>query len=155
MAFSDKVVLITGASSGIGAATALHFSTLNARLVLTGRNLENLNNIAQQCAGKNQPLIVVGDVTKEEDAKNVIDATIKHFGKLDVLINNAGIIETGGIEDTSIEQYDRVFDVNVRSVYRLTILAVPHLISTKGKLDGLFVMFLLSTTHRISFICLQ
>lgn len=133
MSFTNKVVLITGASSGIGAATAVHFSTLNAKLVLVGRNLENLNKVKEQCT-QSETLIVTADVTNEEDVKNVIKATIERFGKLDVLINNAGIIENGGIEDTSLEQYDRVFNTNVRSVYQLTNLAVPYLIQTKGNI---------------------
>lgn len=133
MTFTDKVVLITGASSGIGAATAIHFSSLNAKLVLTGRNAENLNQVAAKCAGDSKPLLVIADVNVEEDAKNIIESTVKHFGKLDVLVNNAGIIESGGIEDTNLEQYDRIFETNVRSIYRLTILAVPELIKTKGK----------------------
>lgn len=133
MSFTNKVVLITGASSGIGAATAIHFSTLNAKLVLVGRNLENLNKVKDQCT-QSENLIITADVTNEEEVKNVIKATIERFGKLDVLINNAGVIESGGIEDTSLEQYDRIFNTNVRSVYLITNLAVPYLIQTKGNI---------------------
>lgn len=133
MSFTDKVVLITGASSGIGAATAVHFSTLNAKLVLVGRNLENLNKVSAQCTHSDN-LVVTADVTKGEDVKKILDSTIQRFGKLDVLINNAGIIEAGGIEETSLEQYDRLFNTNVRSVYHLTNLAVPYLIESKGNI---------------------
>ncbi|KAJ8962624.1 hypothetical protein NQ318_001017 [Aromia moschata] len=132
MSFAGKVVLITGGSSGIGAATALEFSTLGADVVITGRNLENLTKVSEKCA--KAPLIVQGDVNKEDDVKNIIQTVIKEFGKLDVLVNNAGIIETGGIENTNLEQYDRVFNTNVRSVYHLTNLAVPYLIKTKGNI---------------------
>jgi NAD(P)-dependent dehydrogenase (short-subunit alcohol dehydrogenase family) len=132
MDFSEKVVLVTGASSGIGAATAATFSKFGAKLALAGRNLDNLKKTAEQCATK--PLIVTGDLTKEDDVRKIIDTTIKHYGKLDVLVNNAGIIESGGIENTSLEQYDRMFNTNVRSVYFMTMLAVPHLIKTKGNI---------------------
>ncbi|KDR18660.1 uncharacterized protein LOC110830644 [Zootermopsis nevadensis] len=135
MAFSGKVVLITGASSGIGAATAVHFSRLGASLSLTGRNSDNLNKVADQCiVSKDQPkpFLITGDITNEADTKIILDSTIKQFGKLDVLINNAGILETGSIENTSLEQYDRLFNTNVRSLYHLTMLAVPYLIQTKG-----------------------
>lgn len=131
--FSNKVVLITGASSGIGAAVALHFATLDAKLVLTGRNSENLNKIARQCVGKINPLTVIGDLSIENDVKNIVESAINHFGKLDVLVNNAGIRATGGIENTSLGDYDRVLGTNLRPVYQLTMLAAPHLIKTKGK----------------------
>lgn len=137
MAFGGKVVLITGASSGIGAATAVHFSQLGASLSLTGRNTDNLNKVADQCTvleDQPKPFLVTGELTNEADTKRILDSTIKHFGKLDVLINNAGILEAGGIENTSVEQYDRLFNINVRSVYHLTMLAVPYLIETKGNI---------------------
>ncbi|XP_044735082.1 3-oxoacyl-[acyl-carrier-protein] reductase FabG-like [Chrysoperla carnea] len=138
MNFTDKVVLITGASSGIGAATAIHFSKYGAKLALTGRNVENLQKVAEQChnakEGNLKPFIIPGDVSNENDVKNILSTTIKEFGKLDVLVNNAGILETGTIETTNVEQYDRVFNVNVRSVYQLTNLAVPYLIQTKGSI---------------------
>lgn len=133
MSFAGKVVLITGASSGIGAATAVHLAQLGASLSISGRNKDNLNKVAEQC-GKSKPFIVTGELTNETDVKNIIDLTVKHYGKLDVLINNAGILESGSIESTSLEQYDNVFNVNVRSVYQLTALAVPHLIKTKGNI---------------------
>lgn len=106
MAFAGKVVLITGASSGIGAATAIHFSQLGASLSLTGRNKERLNGVVEQCK-PNKALAISGELTNEEDVKNIIETTIKHYGKLDVLVNNAGVLESGSIENTSLEQYDR------------------------------------------------
>ena len=132
MSFSEKVVLVTGASSGIGAATAVYFSKLGAKLALTGRNLENLTKTAEQCASK--PLLITADVTKEDDLRKIIETTIQHYDKLDVLVNNAGVIESGGIETTSLEQYDRLFNTNVRAVYFITMLAVPYLIKTKGSI---------------------
>ncbi|XP_057339386.1 3-oxoacyl-[acyl-carrier-protein] reductase FabG-like [Microplitis mediator] len=134
MAFLGKVVLITGASSGIGAATAIHLSNLGASLSLTGRNLDNLQNVADKCNKERKPFLITGELTNENDTKNILESTIKHFGKLDVLINNAGTIERGSIENTSLDQYDRVFNLNVRSMYHLTMLAVPHLIKTKGNI---------------------
>jgi len=133
MNFAGKVVLITGASSGIGASTALQFSKLGASLSLIGRKLDNLNKVAQDCAANGpQPFVIQGDMTNEADNVKIIEETVKKFGKLDVLVNNAGIIETGTIETTSLEQYDRVMNTNIRSIYHLTMLAVPHLIKTQG-----------------------
>ncbi|XP_055639454.1 3-oxoacyl-[acyl-carrier-protein] reductase FabG-like [Toxorhynchites rutilus septentrionalis] len=133
MNFAGKVVLITGASSGIGAATAKKLSELGATLALTGRKLENLNHVAAECTvGPVTPLVIPGDITKEADTERILKATIEKFGKLDVLVNNAGIIETGTIETTSLEQFDRVMNTNIRSIYHVTMLAVPHLIKTQG-----------------------
>ncbi|CAO1385988.1 unnamed protein product [Diamesa tonsa] len=134
MNFAGKVVLITGASSGIGAQTAVKFAKLGATLSLTGRKLENLEKVAAECCvdGGKKPLLIPGDITVEADTNRILEETIKKYGQLDVLVNNAGIIETGTIESTSMEQYDRVMNTNIRSMYYLTMLAVPHLIKTQG-----------------------
>ncbi|XP_060862693.1 glucose 1-dehydrogenase-like isoform X2 [Metopolophium dirhodum] len=134
MSFHSKIVLITGASSGIGAATAIHFSKLGAKLALTGRNLVNLQNVADQCekSCSLKPFVITGDLTNEDDTKKILDSTISHYNQLDVLVNNAGILENGSIESTSLDQYDRVMNANVRSIYHLTMLAVPHLVKTKA-----------------------
>nr|CAD7413982.1 unnamed protein product [Timema poppensis] len=137
MSFTGKVVLITGASSGIGAATAVHLSSLGASLSLTGRNLENLNKVAAKCQTKGdqpRPHLLSADLTNEQDVRNILQETLKHYGKLDVLINNAGILERGTIENTSLEQYDRIFNTNVRAIYQLTMLAVPYLVKTAGNI---------------------
>ncbi|KAL8614972.1 hypothetical protein ACOMHN_029715 [Nucella lapillus] len=136
---SGKVALITGASSGIGAATAVLFSKLGATLALTGRKVENLAKVGSQCeeaSGKkvHNPLLLPGDLSKEDDTKQVLEEAVKKLGQLNILINCAGIIELGSIENTSLEQYDRMFNINVRSVYHLTMLAVPHLVATKGSI---------------------
>lgn len=134
MNFSGKVVLITGASSGIGAETAKHLAKLGANLVLAGRNVSNLNEVVSECGDKTKHLLITAELTNEEDTKSIVTKTIERFGKLDILVNNAGILETGSIENTSLEQYDRVMNTNVRSIYHLTMLAVPHLIKTKGNI---------------------
>lgn len=135
MNFAGKVVLITGASSGIGAATAKHLASLGASLALAGRNLENLQKVATDCTlnrDQPKPHLVTGELTNEKDTEKILESTINHFGKLDVLVNNAGVLETGSIEATSMEQFDRVMNINMRSIYHLTMLAVPHLIKTQG-----------------------
>jgi len=133
-----KVALITGASSGIGAATAVLFSKQGATLSLSGRNRDNLQKTADKCQadldGQQKPFIVEADLSKEEDTKNLVESTVAKFGRIDILVNNAGVLEMGSIENTSLEQYDRVMNVNVRAIYHLTMLAVPHLIETKGNI---------------------
>lgn len=137
MDFSGKVVLITGASSGIGSGTAIYLAKLGASLVLTGRNAVNLNETAINCIrppGVPEPLQIVSDITDDADVVRIVEETIRHFGRLDVLINNAGIIEIGGIETTTVQQYENVMNTNLRSVYHLTMLATPHIIKTKGNI---------------------
>ncbi|XP_041095646.1 3-oxoacyl-[acyl-carrier-protein] reductase FabG-like isoform X1 [Polyodon spathula] len=131
---NGKVALVTGASSGIGASTSILFAKLGAKLALNGRDMENLTKTAKQCkvAGQSEPLLVPGDLMDEDTAKKIIEKTVDHYGRLDVLINSAGILVMGSIETTDMEQYDRVMNTNVRSVYHLTHLAVPHLVNSKG-----------------------
>jgi len=133
---SGKVALITGASSGIGAATAVLFSKLGASLALTGRKEANLEATAEKCASDDgeKPFIVSGDLTVEADVERIVEQTIGRFGRLNILVNNAGILEMGTIENTSLDQYDRIMNANVRSLYQLTMLCTPHLVSTKGSI---------------------
>lgn len=131
MSFNGKVILITGASSGIGAGTAEHLSKQGASLALVGRNVNNLSEVIKKC-GKAPILSIVADVNT--DAKKIIDQTIEHFGRLDVLVNNAGVGAKSSIESTSMEPYDYIMTTNLRSVYELTTYAVPHLIATKGNI---------------------
>lgn len=133
MSLNGKVVLITGAASGIGAETARHLAKLGAKLSLIDLNETQLKGVADEItgAGAFEPLEIIADVTK--DAERIINKTNEHFGQLDVLINNAGI--AGGYDsviDFDVRQFDRIMDVNVRSMIVLTNLAVPHLEKTKG-----------------------
>ena len=93
---AGKVAIITGASSGIGAATAVHFARQGAAVAITGRNADNLAATARQCGG--EPLVIRADLGLEEDCTRIIAETVARFGKLDVLVNNAGVLEMGSIE---------------------------------------------------------
>ncbi|KAM9305238.1 3-oxoacyl-[acyl-carrier-protein] reductase FabG-like [Gastrophryne carolinensis] len=130
----SKVCLVTGASSGIGAGTAVLFARLGARLALNGRNLEKLQETAQRCEeiSGQKALLVPGDLTDESVVQQMVEKTVEHFGQLDVLVNSGGILANGTVESTTLQDYDRVMNVNVRSIFYLTQLAVPHLIKTKG-----------------------
>lgn len=131
-----KVTLITGASSGIGEATALHFASLGSWLSLTGRKADALNKVAADCSSKGIPrdkiLVVTGDMSKEADVVAVVAKTLEHFGKIDILVNSAGILKNGSTEDTPLFVYDEVMNVNLRSVFHMMQLAIPHLKKTKG-----------------------
>lgn len=135
--FVNKVVIVTGASSGIGAGTAELLATKGAWLVLVGRNAQNLNDTASKCTpthGAPAPLQIIADLTNEADVQRIIDTTIEKFNKINVLINNAGILKRGSIETSTLTDYDEIMNINVRSIFHITQLAVPHLIETKGNI---------------------
>ncbi|XP_057308052.1 uncharacterized protein LOC130645942 [Hydractinia symbiolongicarpus] len=132
-----KVALITGASSGIGAATAVLFTKLGAKLALTGRNNDKLLETEALCKeidSECKPLLICADLLKEKNTEMVMDITIQHYRRLDILVNNAGTLVAGGIEDTSLKDYDEQMAINVRSVFHLTTLAVPHLTKVQGNI---------------------
>lgn len=134
MSFENKVILITGAGSGIGANTARYMAKLGGKVALVDCNQNGLNVVVDQIknAGSPTPLGIVADVTK--DAQRIIDETINHFGKLNILVNNVGVIVVDSINKFEINEFDRIFNVNLRSVVILTKLAVPHLEKTKGNI---------------------
>ncbi|XP_033627836.1 3-oxoacyl-[acyl-carrier-protein] reductase FabG-like [Asterias rubens] len=131
-----KVALITGSTSGIGAETARHFASLGCYVSLTGRREKNLEQVSEECQQKglhkDKILLTVADLWKEEDVKRIADRTLEHFEQIDVLVNNAGLAYPAGIEDCTLEQFDKTFDLNVRAPLQLTHLLRPHLIKTKG-----------------------
>lgn len=133
MSFNEKVVLITGAGSGIGAETAKHFAKLGGKLAIVDIKGENLDKVASDIlanGSKFPALKIVADVSK--DAERIISETVGHFGKLDVLINNVGVAAADCLMSVKTDVFDRIMLVNVRSTVFLTQLAVQHLKSTKG-----------------------
>ncbi|XP_059046919.1 3-oxoacyl-[acyl-carrier-protein] reductase FabG-like [Achroia grisella] len=135
MSFANKVVVVTGASSGIGAAAAVQFAKEGANVVLIGRNESKLKNVSEKCASSGKTLIIKAEVTNDDDAKRIINETIDKFGQIDVLVNNAGMGVNGGILSGNIlKAYDQTMAVNMRAVVHLTALAAPHLVKTKGNI---------------------
>ncbi|XP_026740481.1 uncharacterized protein LOC113502928 [Trichoplusia ni] len=136
MSFADKVVLVTGGSSGIGAAAAVLFAKEGAAVAVVGRNRAKLDSVAQRCRELGaRTLLITADIANDQEASTIVQKTIDEFGKLDVLINNAGITHLAGLQSTNImESYDMVMNTNLRATVYITSLAVPHLISTKGNI---------------------
>ena len=133
--FANKVVLVTGATSGIGHAVAVKFAQESARVVALGRNQTALHEV--ETAVKNaggEPLTLAIDVTDGEQVQRAINETLKNFGGLDVLVNAAGHISTGSIENTSLSAWDAMMNVNLRAAFQLMQMAAPHLIETKGNI---------------------
>ena len=126
----SAVAIVTGASSGIGRATAKLFSEQGAKVALVGRKRTALDQVLNAPTG--EAAAIAADVTLEGDCERIVRDTIGKFGKLDILVNAAGIIANGTIENTALQQWDEMFKINVRSAFYLMHLAMPHLIETKG-----------------------
>ena len=137
--FKGKVVLITGSSSGIGAGTAILFAKSGANVMITGRNATKLSEVADKCRqispNNLKPLQVLADLSKEEDMKRLVETAIEGFGKLDVLVNNAGYQNIISITDPGyMPAFKDVVQTNLYSAVYLTHLCVEHLAKTKGNI---------------------
>ncbi|XP_015794667.1 uncharacterized protein LOC107371170 isoform X2 [Tetranychus urticae] len=139
--FAGKVVIVTGSSQGIGEINAIHFAKLGASVVVTGRNKERVDKVVGECQSHSpngaKILGVVGDVSNDDFCRVLIDTTIEQLGRLDVLVNNAGISRPVSLDDP-VEKFisglDEIYAVNLRAVLFLIHLATPHLIKTKGNI---------------------
>lgn len=133
----DKVVIITGASSGIGQALAFEFGRKGAQVVITGRNPEKLQATADKLDKEGIPQhSIVADVSKEADNHKMIQETIDQYGKIDVLINNAGISMRALFEDLELDVIKKVMDINFYGTLYATKIALPHIIAQKGSIVG-------------------
>jgi meso-butanediol dehydrogenase / (S,S)-butanediol dehydrogenase / diacetyl reductase len=133
MQFDGKVVIVTGAGSGIGAATAKRFGGAGAQVVLNDRTRDPLEAVA---AGLDPGRVVLqtGDVSEQADAEALIAAAIDRFGRLDVLVNNAGVVPTGPILEASVQDWRKVMAVDVDGVFFCTRSALPHLVQAGGNI---------------------
>lgn len=131
----DKVVIVTGASSGIGKALAYEFASRGAILVLAARRIDRLEQIKNDLAA-GKVLIVQADVSVEEDCQKMIDLAISKFGRIDVLVNNAGISMRALFADVELDVIKKLMDVNFWGTVYCTKSALPHLLKTKGSVVG-------------------
>ncbi len=129
--FERKTVIITGAGSGIGAATALRFSDEGASVVLAGRTETKLKKIAAQMDDA-ATLVQVTDVSDHASVEAMVAAAVERFDHLDILVNNAGIAVTGKLQDISVEDWRCVIATDLDGVFYATQASLPHLIATKG-----------------------
>lgn len=131
--FTGKVVLVTGGTSGIGRETAVQFGRAGAKVVVAGRRAAEGQAVVQavtQSGG--EALFVQTDVAREEDVRRLIDQTLARFGRLDVAFNNAGIEQLGPLADATIDDYRRVFDINVLGVVLSMKYEIPALLQSGG-----------------------
>jgi NAD(P)-dependent dehydrogenase (short-subunit alcohol dehydrogenase family) len=133
--FAGKVALVTGATSGIGQACAIAFAEAGAKVACVGRKTQALREVETKVrqAGS-AALTIEADLSREHEAERVVQQTVAAFGGIDVLINAAGHISTGTIENTSGESWDEMMNVNVRAVFQLMQKASPSLIERRGSI---------------------
>ncbi len=134
MKLEEKVALITGGTTGIGYATALLFLQNGARVAITGRAKETGEEAIRELKrqGFKECLFIQGDVSKPADAERMVKATLRQFGKLDVLFNNAGIWISGTAEKTSEADWNKVIDINLKGCFLCSKYAIPYLKENKG-----------------------
>jgi short-subunit dehydrogenase len=135
-AFRDKVILITGASSGIGEELARQLAEAGAKLTLAARRKELLETVAENISAAKgfRPAVVECDVTRDGDLEEAVAETIRRFGKLDVAIANAGFGVIGMLKDLSVDDYRRQFETNVFGVLRTVYATLQEIEKTKGNI---------------------
>lgn len=132
----DKVIIVTGASSGIGLATVRLFASHGAKVVMAARSIDKLEQIKTEMPEPANVLCVKTDVSAEADCKNLIEETVKTFGRIDVLVNNAGISMRAMFLDLDLDVIRRLMDTNFWGTVYCTKYALPYLLESKGSVVG-------------------
>lgn len=142
---SQKTILITGASSGIGRALAIYYSKLHCQLILSARRKEELESLKKICEENGSKAVtILADLSKDEDVVQLAQKTIEAFGRLDILINNAGVSQRGAVAETLFEVDRKIMEINYFGQIHLTKLLLPEIKKTHGNivvlssLSGLF-----------------
>jgi uncharacterized protein len=133
--WQGMVALVTGGSSGLGRAIAAALVERGARVVIAARGAEKLEAVAASLSGDRQQVLAVpADITRQADVDSLFARTIEHFGRLDMLVNNAGRSARGAAIDTTAEEFAELMDLNLIALVRCTRAAMPHLLASKGHL---------------------
>ena len=134
----NKVVIITGASSGLGEATALLLAKYGAKVVLAARRKERLEKLASQIISQGgEALVVVADVAVQSDVERIAEETLKRYGRIDVLINNAGIMPQATLDKLKVEEWDKMIDINVKGVLYGIAAVLPTMQQHSGHIINL------------------
>jgi NADP-dependent 3-hydroxy acid dehydrogenase YdfG len=129
----DKIVVITGASSGMGEATARHLAQQGAKVVLGARRAERLEALVNDIkSAGGEALAVTTDVTNRADVAKLVDTAVEIFGRVDVLINNAGIMPLSRLETLKVDEWEQMIDVNIKGVLYGIAAALPHMKAQKS-----------------------
>jgi len=133
MKLQNKIAVITGAGKGIGKATAELFIKEGAKVILTSRNISDLEQIVSDNeSNKDNITIIAGDISKEETIGKVIDDTMGKYGKIDILVNNAGFSVFDNLVDSKTEDFDAIFNTNIRALYLITKGFLPFMIKEQS-----------------------
>jgi len=123
-----KIVVITGASSGLGEATARMLSAEGATVVLGARRMDRLQSLAAELTGKGGKALAVGmDVTRCDQVKKLVDTAVQTFGRVDVMLNNAGLMQQSPLERLKVDEWDNMIDINIKGVLYGIAAALPHM----------------------------
>lgn len=129
----NKVIVITGASSGMGETSARHLAAMGAKVVLGARRTDRIEKlVAQIKENGGKALALATDVTNKNDVKNLVDTAISTYGRIDVLINNAGVMPLSMFESIKVDEWDQMIDVNIKGVLYGIAAALPHMIEQKA-----------------------
>ncbi len=132
---TGKIVLVTGASSGIGKATASLFAQKGSTVYAVGRNEKELAALRDGVESKRGSVkIHLADVTEFSQIDRMVSEIVQAYGQIDVLVNSAGIIKNGTIEDTTLDNWDKMMNINLRSVFYLMQKCIPHMETAKGNI---------------------
>ena len=134
--FTDKVIIVTGASSGIGLASARLFGREGAKVVMAARSLDRLESLAAGVAPEDKVLCVKCDVSREDDCRVLVEKTVERFGRIDVLVNNAGISMRAMFRDLDLKVIHSLMDVNFWGTVNCTKYALPWLLKSRGSVVG-------------------
>lgn len=130
---AGKTIVITGASSGMGAAAARHLAAKGANVVLGARRSDRIDTLAAELSeAGHKAIAVVTDVTRQEDLRKLIDAAIQTYGRIDVLINNAGVMPLSPMDRVRVDEWDQMIDVNVKGVLYGIAAALPYMKEQKS-----------------------
>ena len=133
MRLEGKVALITGGTSGIGSATAMRFAKEGAAVAITGRNAERGAEVVQEIeANGGRALFIRSDVRFSKDCRDAVDQTLEHFGKIDILFNNAGVFHPKNIPDCTEEEWDETIDSSLKGAFLMSKYALPSMIENGG-----------------------
>ena len=129
----DKVIVITGASSGLGAATARYLAARGATVVLGARRRARIDALADELKHTGaKALAITTDVTDREQVKALVDAAVREFGRVDVMLNNAGLMQQSPLERLKVEEWDNMIDINIKGVLYGIAAVLPHMQKQKA-----------------------
>src|SRR5258708_585888 len=151
MRLINKVAIVTGGGSGIGRAIAIAFAREGARVVVAGRTKDKLDSVAREIRPANC-LAVHADTGSEDDNRRLAEAAVKHFGAINILVNNAGVLLAGNAESQTGDEWEQTFNINVRGVWQLSREVLPHMRSAGGSIINMgSVLSTVAARNRVAY----